>query len=49
MSTLYLLVGDKDATPVRTGKFIHVAGTIGAVLELISCIGAVFVPIADRA
>jgi len=47
--TSYLLVGEEDAEPVGTGKLIHVAGAVGAVLELIGRVGAVFVPITHKA
>lgn len=47
--TSYLLKGDEDAKPVGTGKLIHMAGAVGAVLELISCVGAVFLPITHKA
>lgn len=45
----YLLVGDEDATSIGTGKFVHMAGAVGAVLELVSSIGAVFLPITQKA
>lgn len=45
----HLLEGDEDAKPVGAGKLIHVAGPVGTVLELISCIGTVFLPITHKA
>lgn len=45
----YLLEGDEDAKSIRAGKFVHMAGAVGAVLELVSSIGAVFLPIAHKA
>ena len=44
----YLLEGKKDAKSIGTGKLVHVAGPIGAVLELISRIGAIFLPITQK-
>lgn len=44
----YLLVWNVDAKTVRAGKLVHMARAVGAVLELISCIGAVSFPITHK-
>lgn len=50
MSTLfYSLVGEEDANPVGTGEFVHVAGAVGAVMELVRRIGAVFLSVTHKA
>lgn len=49
MHVLHSLIWDEDAEPVGTGKLVHMAGPVGAVLQLISCIGTVFVPVAKEA
>lgn len=46
--TSYLLVGEEDAKAIRTSKLIHMAGPVGAVLELIRRIGAVFIPVTHK-
>lgn len=40
---------DKEAKSIRTGKFVHMAGPVRAVLELISCICTVSLSITHKA
>lgn len=44
----YLLVWNVDAEAIGAGKLIQMASAVGAVLEFISCISAVFFPITHK-
>lgn len=41
----YLLVWDEDAKSIRASKLVQVARAVGAIVELVGRVGAVFLPV----